>query len=254
MVVHARGYRLFMINESQIVPYETQELPVDVGPWLVFAPHPDDETFGMGATLAKAVNKGIDVNVVIMTDGALGGSHSDLVKIRQEETRRALEILGASGPVFLDNRDRALDMNEFTIKQAKEQIDRVRPKAVFFPGVYELHPDHRAAAQIVWKALQTDNNEQIVPVSYEVLVQSPVNLLVDVSNTMYKKKAAIACYASQLAENRYLDISMAMARLRTLTLGSEVNYAEGFYRFGPNDLTSDLESCFKGKLSRFFEG
>ena len=242
-----------MINENLIVPYETRTLPEEEGPWLVFAPHPDDETFGMGATLAKAVSMGIHIEVVIMTDGALGGSQPGLVETRQEETRKALEVLGTSLPVFLNNRDRELNINEFTIAQAKEQIQRVNPKAVFFPGVYELHPDHRAAAQIVWKALQARNNEQIVPVCYEVLVQSPINLLVDVSKAMDAKKKAIACYASQLAENSYMDISMSMAKLRTLTLGSQVSFAEGFYRFEPNDLSSDLESCFKGTLSRLFE-
>ncbi len=62
-----------MISEAHIVPYETQHLPVDDGPWLVFAPHADDESFGMGGTLAKASDEAIEAELVIMTDGSLGG-------------------------------------------------------------------------------------------------------------------------------------------------------------------------------------
>ncbi len=40
-----------MIDEQQIVPYHTLPLPVAQGPWLVFAPHADDESFGMAGTL-----------------------------------------------------------------------------------------------------------------------------------------------------------------------------------------------------------
>ena len=33
-------------DESALIPFDTSPLPG--GPWLIFAPHPDDETFGMG--------------------------------------------------------------------------------------------------------------------------------------------------------------------------------------------------------------
>ena len=41
--------------EHILVPFSVSELPP--GPWLVFAPHSDDETFGMGGSLLKAFSK-----------------------------------------------------------------------------------------------------------------------------------------------------------------------------------------------------
>ena len=60
-----------MLMEHELLPYTASELPE--GPWLVFAPHADDETFGMGGSLLLAAEQNIETHVVFVTDGALGG-------------------------------------------------------------------------------------------------------------------------------------------------------------------------------------
>ncbi len=91
-----------MVNENQLVPYEVTELPEKRGPWLVFAPHADDESFGMGGTIAKAVQAGITVHLVVLTDGALGGKVKTLLKSvkRRPATRRHFGHTNASIPRF----------------------------------------------------------------------------------------------------------------------------------------------------------
>lgn len=241
-----------MINEAHIVPYQTSTLPVDRGPWLVFAPHADDESFGMGGTLAKAVDSGIKVELVVMTDGSLGGSQDNLAALRKDEAIAAASILGLEQPVFLGNKDRELKLDEPTVAQAAREIERVDPAAVFFPGVFELHPDHRTTAALAWRALRHINRNDLVPVSYEVLVQSPVNNLVDISLYVEKKISAMSAYQSQLNENQYIDIALALNQLRTLTLDSKVSHAEGFYCFEPGDLEKELVDIFVGKIHSFF--
>ncbi|MCA9987039.1 MAG: PIG-L family deacetylase [Anaerolineales bacterium] len=39
---------------------------------LAFLAHPDDESFGSGGTLAKYAREGVEVHIVIATDGAAG--------------------------------------------------------------------------------------------------------------------------------------------------------------------------------------
>jgi len=36
---------------------------------VVFAPHPDDETWGCGGTIAKKLREGYEILIVVMTDG-----------------------------------------------------------------------------------------------------------------------------------------------------------------------------------------
>jgi LmbE family N-acetylglucosaminyl deacetylase len=242
-----------MIDENQIVPYTDVRLPVEEGPWLVFAPHADDESFGMGGTLAKATETGIQVHLVVMTDGALGGQLENLAEIRKAEARSAAAMLGLEPPVLLNNRDRELKFDDESIHQVLGQIRKINPAAVFFPGVFELHPDHRMTALIVWQALQNLGHTSIKPVSYEILVQSPINMLVDITSYIRTKKTVMALYGSQLAENPYIDIAMAMDSLRSLTLGPEIKYAEGFYTYERQQLTKDLMNIMTDKIYRYLE-
>lgn len=241
-----------MINENQLVPYEASELPVANGPWLVFAPHADDESFGMGGTLLKAAEKGITVHLVVMTDGALGGNTDNLVEIRKQEAIRAAAMLGLQSPVFLEYQDRGLRLEQEVVERVCEVIGRVAPAAVFFPACFELHPDHRATAALVWQALRKFAKREIVPVSYEVLVQSPVNTLVDISPYVAKKEAVMAVYESQLSENVYIEIASSLNRLRSLTLAGDISHAEGYYRFVPTDVDTDFEEVVLSTLRLYF--
>ncbi|MDP6413684.1 MAG: PIG-L family deacetylase [Gammaproteobacteria bacterium] len=82
-----------MLNPEHIlIPFQASPLPP--GPWLVFAPHADDETFGMGGSLLKASQQGIETHLVVLTDGALGGTRDDLVVVREEEVKQAADLLG----------------------------------------------------------------------------------------------------------------------------------------------------------------
>ena len=242
-----------MIDEEQIVPYADVSLPVEEGPWLVFAPHADDESFGMGGTLAKATEAGIQVHLVVMTDGALGGQLENLAEIRKAEVRSAAAMLGLEPPVFLNNRDRGLKFDDETIHHVLEQIREINPAAVFFPGVFEPHPDHRMTALIVWQALRNLGQATIKPVSYEILVQSPVNMLVDISAYISAKRSVTGLYESQLSEKSYIDIALAMNSLRSLTLGPETNYAEGFYVYEQDQLKKDLMNLMTDKIHRYLE-
>jgi LmbE family N-acetylglucosaminyl deacetylase len=241
-----------MVNENQLTPYEATELPVERGPWLVFAPHADDESFGMGGTIAKAVQAGITVHLVVLTDGALGGESAGLAEIRKGEACKAALLLGMQTPVFLGFPDRGLRLDEKTVQQVNEEISRIQPTGVFFPGCFELHPDHRTTALVVWQALRTRQQKEIVPVSYEVLVQSPANILVDISPFIGLKNAAMSVYESQLSEKRYIDIATSLNKLRSLTLCGDISHAEAFYRFSSGAPDTEYEQVVFGILKAYF--
>ena len=236
-----------MIDESQLVPYHSSALPHPAGPWLVFAPHADDESFGMGGTLALAAATKIPVHVVVITDGSLGGDADDLVNIRELETHDAAAILGVASVLFLKQKDRRLKSAPDLLSEVVRLMEVIKPSAVFFPGVYEAHPDHRASALIVWQALKMLSAD-VVPISYEITGQSPVNCLVDISAVIEQKKQAIAVYKSQLGQKNYLDIVLALNRLRTFTLDAKVQWAEGFYVFTAAELAGTLIEWGQEKL------
>jgi LmbE family N-acetylglucosaminyl deacetylase len=64
-------------------------------PTIVIAPHPDDETLGLGGLIAEQRRRQIPVTVVAVTDGeAAYAGIQGLGRVRQREQERALEALG----------------------------------------------------------------------------------------------------------------------------------------------------------------
>ena len=119
-----------VVAENQLIPYEVSPLPP--GPWLVFAPHADDETFGMGGSLAKASEQGLDTHVLIVTDGALGGDAPDLIKVRQREAREATNLLGVNTLQWWSEPDRGLVHSSRLLKKSLSLLENWhRPASSF---------------------------------------------------------------------------------------------------------------------------
>lgn len=135
---------------------------------MVFAPHPDDETFGCGGLIAAKRRQGVDVCVVFLTDGrsshhSLAGGQptpETLVSLRHQEALQALEILGVevSAAHFLDYPDGELSQLS---SQAYEQVltnilqllSRFAPAEVYIPHAQDFHADHEMTHRIVLDAL-----------------------------------------------------------------------------------------------------
>lgn len=234
-----------MIEEPAFVPFTASEIPG--GPWLVFAPHADDETFGMGGSILKAKAQGIEVHLVVLTDGALGGVRDDLVAIRQKEVESAVSYLGIASLDSWRQPDRGLQLSDELVTRAAVKMTSIPAKAVFFPGLYEPHPDHRMTARLVWAALQqlgTSLAAEQLPsaFAYEIGVQSPINTLVDITPVMEAKQTAIDLYNSQNTENDYPDLVTSLNRARTFSLPNPIKYAEGFFKYPTSAFVDSLKA------------
>ena len=221
-----------MFQENALIPYQVSPLPP--GPWVVFAPHPDDETFGMGGTLILASKKGVKVTLVVLTDGSLGGKkveQDNLVSTREAETRKVAQRLGIKSIYFWRQPDRRLALSAALADRAAELIGRIEPATVFFPSPMELHPDHRAASALVWEGLENCVGFQGNAYAYEISVQCPTNRLIDISAVTDDKVALASLYRSQTAERDYINGMLALNRTRSYTLPPEVDYAEAFFAY-----------------------
>lgn len=199
---------------------------------VIFAPHPDDETFACGGVIAKRLTEGYDVTVVFLTDGRnalrdLGvfsrPTPLELKEIRRDEATRATKILGLSQDdlIFLDIEDGAVEKNEHTVsRQITEILNEKSPREIYFPQEKEYNLDHRSTNRLVRKAV---NQLKYNPVKRQYLIawSYPFNILarirpqylrnlilyklhnfelvnVDISDFESVKKAAIKEYNSQL--------------------------------------------------------
>jgi LmbE family N-acetylglucosaminyl deacetylase len=132
---------------------------------LAVFPHPDDETLGMGSTLAHYSAEGIETYLVCATRGERGWFDSEgpnpglqgVARIREVELQCAAENLGLREVSFLDYVDGEIDhaRPEEIIGKIVSHIRRIKPHVVVtFPpdGVYG-HPDHIALSQFTTGAL-----------------------------------------------------------------------------------------------------
>ena len=128
----------------------------------VFA-HGDDE--GAAAPiLARYAREGVQVYLIIATDGAQGGAHTsiprgpELARVRSEEAPCAANALGIHAPILLGFPDAQLGnymedparLFQLTAR-IQAELQRIGPDAVITwgPDGATGHPDHRLVSSIV---------------------------------------------------------------------------------------------------------
>jgi LmbE family N-acetylglucosaminyl deacetylase len=131
--------------------------------------HPDDESLGVGGTLAKYAADGVEVFLVTATRGDGGrfrgyrrgderhpGSQA-LAEIRERELRAAAGVLGIRELSVFDYPDQYLDAVDprEAISRLVTQLRRFRPDVVitFGPDGAYGHPDHVAISQFTTAAV-----------------------------------------------------------------------------------------------------
>jgi len=114
-----------------------------------FLAHPDDETFGLGGTLALYARKGYDTYSICATRGEAGTvdeehlrGFKDTAEMRTDELMRAAKILGLKGVYFLGYRDSGMpgtEENKHPDAQINHSVDEVAARVVKY--IRELKPD-----------------------------------------------------------------------------------------------------------------
>lgn len=157
-----------MIDAERISPLRTTNAARPPRLMAVLA-HPDDESLGVGGTLAKYVAEGADVFLLTATRGDSGryrgfrpgdqqhpGS-STLANIRETELRAAASALGVREVSLLEYRDQHLDgANPREVVAAiVKHFRHVQPDVVvtFGPDGAYGHPDHIAVSQFTTAAI-----------------------------------------------------------------------------------------------------
>ncbi len=201
---------------------------------LVFAPHNDDETIGVGGTIAKLANAGHRVVVCEVTRGI---NEAALQRIRNEAIE-AHKVLGVSETVFLDLPGLDLHLTPTRQKNAPylDIVKKENPDIVFIPHHGDLHSDHASCAESCMVALRPMNAPNPKALyAYETLSESEWNVpdgahafipntWSDITQTLDTKIEAMKCYASQLRpfpHPRSIEAIESLAKVRGSTVCME---------------------------------
>lgn len=241
------------VTWGQVGPEELERI-------VVLSPHFDDAAMGAGQMLIRRADAGTETTVITVLGGrppaypdppsewdALGGFRAgdDVVAVRREEDRAAMDLLGAA-PIWLEFAD-----HQYLPENERPKPDEVapvleaaitarRPTAVFAPmGL--ANPDHvmtHDAAMLIrpqhpewtWFAYE-DHGYKHIPGLLAWRVSKlfrtglwPTPALVPVVADAERKRQAIMCYVSQIPP---------LERDHALTDRLDANVPEQFWRLAP---------------------
>jgi LmbE family N-acetylglucosaminyl deacetylase len=131
--------------------------------FLFLLAHPDDETFGPGATIAKYAKGGAEIHLATATRGEAGmlgdppvTDREHVGEVRSGELGEAAKALGIAQIHFLGFLDGELANvpREQLVERAVEVIRRVRPHVMvgFGPEGVSRHPDHKVMCEVALAA------------------------------------------------------------------------------------------------------
>jgi len=217
---------------------------------LVVAAHPDDEVLGCGASMAKWSNAGIEVHIVILSEGATSrdavrsrDARSEELSALAQAAQTSGRILGAASVQLLDFPDNRMDsINRLDIiKTVERQIEAVKPEIVITHHAGDVNIDHQLIHQAVVTACRPQPKHAVRRLlAFEVASstewQTPgsksafqPNWFEDVSNTIDLKIKALEAYALEMRpwpHSRSIKAVEHLARWRGASVGTEA--AEAF--------------------------
>lgn len=138
---------------------------------LFIQPHPDDNDISAGGTIAKLVDRGIEVHYLTVTDGSSGNydshlSNQDVINLRQREQQEAGSILGVKNFHWLNFQDGHLFDSEDLRKEIVGVIRTVKPDIIFTVDPflkYETHIDHIVTGRVASFAARISGNPRFYP-------------------------------------------------------------------------------------------
>ncbi len=180
--------------------------PLDL---LAVMAHPDDAELLCGGSLAKAAALGDRVGILDLTLGEAGSAGS--VEIRAEEAARSAEVMGLAVRRNAGLPDAALANDDVSRSVVVGLIRELRPRVIVTHWREGRHPDHRVAAQLTYDAsflaaLRKYEAPGEIHRPYKVVhcllfrEDAPApSFVVDITDQIDTKLAAVACFESQFA-------------------------------------------------------
>ena len=211
---------------------------------LVVAAHADDEALGCGGTIARHVEEGDAVHLVLMADGVNSRretSETDFAR-RIEASKRAQSILGISSSQSLELPDNQMDSAPLLeiVQKLEPILEEIQPSVVYTHHYGDLNIDHRlthVAVMTVCRPVPGSSVREIY--GFEVLSStewatqqgSPFlpNYFVDITQQLQTKLYALEAYAEEMRKTPH---SRSMAHVEVLAhhrgYGVGVDAAEAF--------------------------
>lgn len=188
---------------------------------LIIAAHPDDEVLGCGGTICHHIEKGDEVNVLIMVEGATSRAdkrnkdqHFQEISNLSKAARKVQNILGIQSLELNDlpdNRLDSIDLLDLT-KIIESKIEKFKPNIVYTHHSGDVNIDHRRLHKATVTACRPTPESKVKRIlSFETVSSTEwqpegsdysfqPNWFVNIEKYWPKKKKALKAYQSEMRE------------------------------------------------------
>lgn len=198
---------------------------------LFLAPHTDDVELGCGATLARCIEEGANVRIVVFSTASKSLPDGYEKNALELEFVEAMKIYGIDGAdlIICNYEVRKLNYHRQEILEDLVKINReICPDYVFTTSGNDVHQDH---STIHNEALRAFKRASVF--CYELpwnQLSFTTNVFINVSKRHLKiKLRALECYKTQVIKNRNYfseEFILGLAKVRGVQAGTA--YAEAF--------------------------
>ena len=180
---------------------------------LVVLPHPDDETFGSGGTIALLAKEGARVTYLCGTRGEMGrnmgrpffANRETLPDLREKELREACRVLGVAELRLMGLRDKTVEFvdPEQLSATVGAHIAEIKPDLILtHHPKHGVHPDHNALGGATIRAVAAMPADRRPPVWVSgggsgIGELGEPDVQMDISSVGEIKQAAIDAHRSQ---------------------------------------------------------
>lgn len=198
---------------------------------LAVVAHPDDLEMMSGGAITKFQKEGINIHVVILTDGSWISPDGVVIRSVEEaknEMKEVSSLMGYSSCDILNEKALDLQFKDSLVCEVLSRIDRYKIDTILTSWSKDTNRDHRVAAEIALSASRRVPNILMGQINYYMTDFFTPNFYVDITSEWEKKLEAMSLFESQWKRNQkdwteFLDIT---SRYYGKTIG--VKRAEGF--------------------------
>lgn len=202
---------------------------------LAVGAHLDDIELACGGTIAKALEDGHTVKMVVMSRS--GYTNYDGTQLRTDDTAelegyKAAALLGVEGLEIFNYETKNVAYHYTVIETLDKVISDFNPDVIFTHHVFDTHQSHEGTAKSTISAARRKNTifmyEPIVPSGRSYVAFHPQLYIGFSSAHLNKKIEALKAHETEYKKfgENWIDGVQARARFRGYEMGTE--YAEAF--------------------------
>lgn len=170
---------------------------------MAIGAHLDDIEIACGGTLAKAIEAGHEVKVLIMSKSGYTNKEGNVQRsdeVAVKEGLNALHTLGLTDIEILDFETKDIPFRSDVVNAIDVRMAKFNPDIIFTHHPFDTHQAHEGVAKATIAAARRKNTvffyEPITPSGRSYVPFKP-SMYVDIESTLDKKIASLKCHVSE---------------------------------------------------------